>query len=302
MKRYIALALALVLTFSLYACNRPQENGMTQIGNPVVEVNGIEGMREKLYFWIDAPEGAENVRYSVISDLIGQVHFTLDGTEYCFRASEQMEDISGVYGPFEETVNQIIIEHPIGNCGVQIHYTTEGGAVASWMINRLSYALSATNLSDRDAFSNLVRKLVTDELDRTQEAREQAEIEKWTGLEGHVKIVSSGEICTPFVTVAYGADGDISYDCPLVEPEEAKQAGALPCVPYGVDFEVRFTDGGKLSHVIVYDGEYNRLADRWNLDFSDLPSGTYFVNIIMSESSSGGDYTGYQCVFELIVP
>ena len=161
--------LALVLALSLCACGRSQPEEIVQMGNPVQEVGSPEEMREKLSISIDAPVGAENVRYSVISGTIGQVQYTINAMECCFRVSVQKEDISGVYGPFREVTTKLVIEHNVQRCETEARYTTEGGAVANWTIADLQYSLYATKASDWEAFGEMVKERMLDQLDSMEQ-------------------------------------------------------------------------------------------------------------------------------------
>ncbi|MBR0139754.1 MAG: hypothetical protein IJM17_05650, partial [Firmicutes bacterium] len=44
------------------------------------------------------PEGAEDLRFSVISGDLAHISFKLDGSEYTLRASKLKDDFSGLYG------------------------------------------------------------------------------------------------------------------------------------------------------------------------------------------------------------
>ena len=55
-------------------------------GSPFEDVDGPEGF-EKLGFAIDAPEGAEDVSYSIYDGAIARVDFTLDGHAYTYEAA-----------------------------------------------------------------------------------------------------------------------------------------------------------------------------------------------------------------------
>ena len=170
MKKCMLVLFALALALSLCACGKSQPEEVVQMGNPVQEVGSPEEMQEKLNISIDAPEGAENVRYSVISGTIGQVQYTLNGTECCFRVSAQKEDISGVYGSFREDTTKLVIEHNVQRCETEARYTTEGGAVANWTIADLQYSLYATEASDWDVFGEMVKERMLDQLDSMEQA------------------------------------------------------------------------------------------------------------------------------------
>lgn len=104
MKKATAFILAAVMAFSLCACGQKQETEDQAAGlaNPVHECDHDE-MVEKTTADIDAPAGAENVRYSYIDnegEPVAQVEFTLDGKEYCYRAQSTaitsiMSDVEG---------------------------------------------------------------------------------------------------------------------------------------------------------------------------------------------------------------
>ena len=56
-------------------------------GSPFEDVSGPEGI-ERLGFVIDAPEGAEDVSYTIVDGQIARVDFTLGGHRYTCEAAE----------------------------------------------------------------------------------------------------------------------------------------------------------------------------------------------------------------------
>ena len=68
------------------------------IVNPLMPVENAEAFSSLLDLQLDAPEGAEEVQYTVISNQIAQIDFLLDGRSYTLRAARSQEDFSGLYG------------------------------------------------------------------------------------------------------------------------------------------------------------------------------------------------------------
>ena len=87
----------------LYDAQRNGEESEPVIGmpNPVVATDA-KGIMEKLGFEFKVPKDAKNVKYSIISDKIAQMDFTLDGMDFTARIGQEegpeiMSDISGMY-------------------------------------------------------------------------------------------------------------------------------------------------------------------------------------------------------------
>lgn len=68
-----------------------------EAANPFLEVSSAEDFK-KIGIDIEAPEGAENTVYAIISGEIASISYDKDGDSYTFRASEQSGDFSGIYG------------------------------------------------------------------------------------------------------------------------------------------------------------------------------------------------------------
>ena len=69
-----------------------------QIASPFEEVSSAKVFEDRLGIQADAPKGAKNVAYNIISGNVAQVDFELGGHEYMLRASKSDEDLSGLYG------------------------------------------------------------------------------------------------------------------------------------------------------------------------------------------------------------
>ena len=79
-------------------------------GSPFEDVSGPEDF-EKLGFAIDAPEGAENVTYTIADGEIARVDFTLDGHEYTYEAAKLDGNFSCAVG---EAVGSVSISAEYG--------------------------------------------------------------------------------------------------------------------------------------------------------------------------------------------
>ena len=170
MKRYIILLLSLVLVASLCACRSGQPNAggenFVQMVNPIQNVDGPAEFVNSMGISLEAPEGAENCGYCIISGQIAQIQFAYAGNEYTLRASKTEEDNSGMYGPFEEIGANILIDHPDGSCSVKIRYTIEGGAVADWTWEDCYYSLSAVQIADQESFEQFASQTILDLLNK----------------------------------------------------------------------------------------------------------------------------------------
>lgn len=67
-------------------------------GSPFVTVSSAKELEEQSGIAIDAPEGAEKAEYSIINGSIAEVYFLYGKNSYTLRASEQIDDFSGLYG------------------------------------------------------------------------------------------------------------------------------------------------------------------------------------------------------------
>ncbi|MBQ0059269.1 MAG: hypothetical protein KBS83_04835 [Lachnospiraceae bacterium] len=163
--------------------NEAQESATVGMANPVHECDKDE-MTQESSIDLDAPKGAENVKYSYIDgdkdQKIAQVEFTLDGHDYCYRAlrtsdiikltaddpnltKEEMEAIkdsgieiaqtqSGYYEMWNKYGNQ-----PVSYCDA-IFMAKDGGAgVICWfdVVPGILYTLSTDNCPSTDTLVNV---------------------------------------------------------------------------------------------------------------------------------------------------
>ncbi|MCF0258762.1 MAG: hypothetical protein HUJ54_02770 [Erysipelotrichaceae bacterium] len=166
-KTTIGLAAAAML---LAGCAAQQTNNTSaasgetsaQIANPTKQVTKEELARQT-GIELDAAQGAQDVVFTVIDDADGgklaQVSFTLDGTEYNYRAESvsdpEGKDISGVYGQWtsEEPVE---IQHCKGT-----YKTGSEGSVVVWtdVAPGISYSLSTNGKTDKDSLVKMASSL-----------------------------------------------------------------------------------------------------------------------------------------------
>lgn len=119
--------------------NEEYAEGAVMGGNPFSDVDGATDF-EELGIYIDAPDGAENVSYSIIDGEIADINFALRGHSYELRASQQSGDFTGLYG--EEKSSEIIdaksnaclylIEDEFVSC-YKVHWTD--GSVNYYLVN-----------------------------------------------------------------------------------------------------------------------------------------------------------------------
>lgn len=144
LRKTLALTLAVVMSLMFTACTKETaEEESTQIANPVHDCT-FDEMLSTTNIDISAPDGAEDIVYSYIdgteeSAAVAQVVFTLDGTEFCYRA--QMTDVTSLGGSDSEEVVD-----PQAEADAMIELTTPlSGMYEEWS------AAVGYMVSDRDA-------------------------------------------------------------------------------------------------------------------------------------------------------
>ncbi|HWQ59288.1 MAG TPA: hypothetical protein VN540_09745 [Clostridia bacterium] len=153
MKKLLAILLCAALALSMSACmwiikggtvtplDTPEATDGTgaQIPNPMEPVSGAAAF-EDIGITMDAPEGAEDISYFIISNELAQVNFTLSGFEYTYRASKTQTDISGVYDTFAEAFS-VDCDADGAVLTVTAQNASSGGRLATWSANGVNYSL-----------------------------------------------------------------------------------------------------------------------------------------------------------------
>lgn len=153
----MVVSLLMVLT----GCGQKKEANEEMAGmkNPVVSVESAKEF-ETLKLRLEAPEGAEDVSYSIIDGKTAQIQFTLDDGEYTYRSARTESDIAGVY---EERVGEPvteIVEVSKAKTEVKTQNTASGYKTALWFWGEAQYSLFCRTASVEDqVFLDLAKKL-----------------------------------------------------------------------------------------------------------------------------------------------
>lgn len=136
------------------------EPGVTQIPNPMEEIQGAEDLAE-IGVSMDAPEGAEDVQYFVISGVVAEISFTLDNNLYTYRGSATAEDFAGIFEEMEEEIITVPGTEELGIEGdLLIKTTKSGGRLASWKKNGANYTLYTPATAEEEALTELCQELI----------------------------------------------------------------------------------------------------------------------------------------------
>ena len=157
MKKAFSILVALVLIFLFASCKQPATDETTQLPNPIVDVESSADF-EPLGVSITAPEGAENVTYSIIAEATAQINFTLDGRAYTYRAAKTTEDISGVYETFDETQETFNLDAADFSVSVLVRTIGGGanGALATWSYDGINYSFYTPDPTDYEEMTDVL--------------------------------------------------------------------------------------------------------------------------------------------------
>lgn len=156
----LAACLALIVAASLSLpklVSRPgQSNPPVLVGSPIEDVAGPQDFAQTLGFSIDAPEGAEDVRYNIFDGKIARVRFSLDGHSYTYEAAPLEVDL---YGTTDEAVGSVSLD---AEFGAVLDRLSMDCWRASWSNAGVSYYLSNTDGASEEAVTAAARALITD--------------------------------------------------------------------------------------------------------------------------------------------
>ena len=163
----IGLVAALAVAAALAGCaaqkpetpSQPSESQNAQISNPIVQYDDASAF-ESLGIAIDAPKNADGVSYSIIGGELAQVKFTVDGSDYTYRAQKTDEDISGLYVEFEDESVHLDATYDKGCVGVDIKSVKDSeGKLAVWKLDGTMFALY-TESASTEAIQSVAMQLV----------------------------------------------------------------------------------------------------------------------------------------------
>jgi hypothetical protein len=182
MKKIVSIVIALVLIFAFAACKKAADSAdqasaspdvvatpdpsassepAAQLPNPVVEVEDSTDFDE-LGFIITPHQQADSVSYSIISNTIAQIIFTLDGETFTYRAAKTTEDISGVYETFDALPQTLDLAGPGFTVTILVRTIDggSGGALATWNFEDVTYSFYTSDKTDYDALTDVLLPIV----------------------------------------------------------------------------------------------------------------------------------------------
>lgn len=142
MKKIIAILLAASMLLAFTGCGKKEEQPEAGMPNPMTEISA-----EEMEFYVNVPEGAEDVKYFVIEDgddKMYQVDYTLDGKDYCYRIQGTSDvasyDMSGIYADKWETEDASVMDRDA------VVMTSSEGSVIYWLdvAPGINYTLSSS--------------------------------------------------------------------------------------------------------------------------------------------------------------
>ncbi len=126
-----------------------QSDPPVMVGSPCEDVANADALYKKTGVRIDAPDGAEDVMYSVYDKSIAHLIFTREGVTYVVMAAAKSGDFSGVSG---ETLSSEMIDAKMSAVMTKVKddFSGEKWKVA-WTDGRVSYYLTCPAEANADA-------------------------------------------------------------------------------------------------------------------------------------------------------
>lgn len=140
------------------AAETEKETGPIHVPNPMEPAAGVEELNA-LGLKMSLPENAENPGYFIISSVVGEMDFTLDGAVYCFRGSATAQDFSGIFEEFEEEEKTVLLDQAGEACEIRIRTTVSGGRLADWSLSHGKYTLYTADEVTDEVFEGLAADL-----------------------------------------------------------------------------------------------------------------------------------------------
>lgn len=153
--RAAAVLAVLALAACLCACGAGKGGG-TGLVNPVVNSSAQE-ILEKLGLDLTAPEGAQDVAYSIVGDEMAQITFTADGVGWTLRVrpADALEDISGMHYTWQNAYDAEICR-----CPGTLAWNDGGPGTAVWydIAPGLLWCVSMNSGADRQALESMAER------------------------------------------------------------------------------------------------------------------------------------------------
>ena len=150
MKKTMIITLVIVMCIALLAgCGKKEKEEQTGVVNPVKTFESFNEQQAALGIGLEAPAGAENVRYQGINKM-AETQFTLDGVDYFYRAEAtdgtKCYDISGLYYTFDNTQNGTVKEREA------VASTCKDAGFVMWLdiVTGVNYNLGTASKTDAD--------------------------------------------------------------------------------------------------------------------------------------------------------
>lgn len=189
MRKIFALLVVLImgLTMMVGCGSGTEDEGATEIANPIHECDSQDEVTQATGISIDAPEGATDVFYAYIDDAdgkpaISEVGFTYEGKSYIYRAKAtaepvfgkdmEGEDLEGAVGAMEAAIEegQTMAGYYAewsGTASVEVDYCNavycsakDGTAFIVWedVVPGIMYTLGSTDGASEDELLALANK------------------------------------------------------------------------------------------------------------------------------------------------
>ncbi len=138
MKKIISIVLVMAMVLAFAACGKKEEPA-ANIANPVTEYSSLEEINAVVASNMVGPGvmGVSDESFCVIDTdpKIAQYKFSVNGHEYCYRASAALDDISGVYVD-DSTLFAVLAE------GAEANIATDSYYGARWYTIDCQYCLT----------------------------------------------------------------------------------------------------------------------------------------------------------------
>jgi len=241
--------------------------------NPLKEVNGPAGFLP-LGVVIDAPAGAENVRYTVIADAIAEVQFSHSGCGFTLRAAKADGDISGVYLDFVKTEEWLFKGNGLA---AEVSTAADGAVLVLWKLNGVSYSLFTPNAPTPAALSAIVSSIAGSEL--TPPAGTEAPAPATPVLSDDPLLDEPFHFLED-MQITYDIDSDTVVETvKLIEYQDS----------YGMDYTlIEIVDNGESIYFGNGDADMPQFGDVACL--MDVIPGDPYVEIILSGDMMSSDY------------